>query len=334
MNKISIYCLTLLFAIFLPISNVDAQALSQCPSNLAPDLQLLNPACWTSVYVSSGYWQSCSWSNSGAICDNVTSSGAWAGSVFSAGSCSECPSSYYNTCHGNYYTNSCTGATHCDNAGPLPSAGGGWVDTSYYNNNCYYTKPVSWGAPAADGLMLATDVDTFSIPNTLVCQNESNSKYVDAEPTLKVNGLDSDTVDKFSPITLSWSSNYATSCRVPATSSTVGGWTGDKGIIGIGEPKDISSAPMPANSTAPATVLNYQISCTNPGVPTKYVPDTVLVTVTCNYLDSGWGDCNKKCGSGKQYRTVRYANCYEEVTERDCNNGDCPVSSEWKEVQP
>ncbi|KKP62892.1 MAG: hypothetical protein UR60_C0050G0006 [Candidatus Moranbacteria bacterium GW2011_GWF2_34_56] len=223
MNKISIYCLTLLFAIFLPILNVDAQALSQCPSNVAPDLQLLNPACWTSVYVSSGYWQSCSWSNSGAICDNVDSRGRWAGSVFSAGSCSDCPRSYYNTCHGNYYTNSCTGATHCDNAGPLPSAGGGWVDTSYYNNNCYYTKPVSWGSPAVDGLMLATDVDTFFTPGTLVCQNESNSKYVDAIPVLEINGSETAiTVNKSNPIDISWSSTYATSCNVPASNTGVG----------------------------------------------------------------------------------------------------------------
>jgi len=330
MKKIVIYSVALMTFFALQISSVNA---TQCPSNMAPDLQLLDPSCWTSVYVSSGYYQSCSWINSGAICDNVDSKGNWAGSVFGAGSCSDCPSSYYNTCHGNYYTNSCTSATHCDNAGPLPDAGGGWVDTSYYNNNCYYTKPVSWGSPAVDGLMLATDVDTFSTPGTLVCQNESNSKYVDAIPVLEINGSETAiTVNKSNSINISWSSTYATSCSVPATNTGVG-WSGSKSINGSEPNIGLITAPQPANSTAPPTTLQYRIACTNSGG--VQVLDTVPVTVTCTPdLTPDWSDCNKNCGPGIQTRTVRYANCFEQVTQQACNNGDCPVSSEWKEVRP
>ena len=142
------------------------QAASQCNNNATPDLQKGDPACYTS---STSYWtEYCSWSFSGVICDNVNADGTWAGSTFHTSSCSRCPKSFYNTCHGAYYVNSCSGS-HCENAGALPAAGTRTHSSTSYT--CYYTTVSEWSVCDVDtGLQSATDVTQNSTSGTS-CDN-------------------------------------------------------------------------------------------------------------------------------------------------------------------
>lgn len=309
----------LAFSSFLDVS----LAAVNCPSNTTPSLGVSDPACWTSV--SSSYWQSCTWYNDGIYCywprvwdssrNYYTTGSCLSGSIF----------------HANAKRDSCTGALACDNGYYNISNYGYWVGSTSYN--CYYTTVSAWGAPAADGRRVASSVTQHSASGTTSCSSQSNVSYVNAQPNLKINGSETAiSVNKYNPITISWSSTYATSCSAPAGGSTVGGWTGAKGISGS-EPKDISSAPTPASSSAPNTVLNYQISCTNPGLVN--VLDTVPVTVECTEdLNPAWGLCDKQCGTGDQTRVTRYTNCFQNIEHQACNTEPCPVSSEWKEVRP
>jgi len=319
-----IFCLA--FIVFPTI----VSAAVQCNGNATPSLQVGNPACWT-VSGSPGYYTyqtiNCVWQCGYPLYICGPGGGKYFSTYDNGNRCGRYSSLCYDGC----------GNGDCQNAGIRNGSSNGTKTISTWHEGstsyaCYYTTVSAWGAPAADGRRVASSVTQRSTSGT-GCTSASNVSYVNAQPNLKINGSETAiSVNKYNPITISWSSTYATSCSAPAGGSSVGGWTGGKGISGS-EPKGVSSAPMPASSTAPATVLNYKISCTNPGG--NSIVDTVPVTVTCTPdLNPVWSDCSKNCGDGIQTRTVRHANCYEQTTQRACNNGDCPVSSEWKEVRP
>lgn len=329
MKKIFLLGLFSFMFIWTPFESMAAN----CPANITPSLGLLDPACWKQTWVNSSATVNCTWTQTGSekICVPCTKFFGcdWSSSYTTTGDCGS-DNHYADNI---FLKDECGNtATWCTNVG-APATYTKTVDTSGWDYTCYYTTPATWSAPDATGKRLATSVNQLSTPGS-GCSNASNVIYVNAEPNLEINGSGSAiTVNKADPIDIKWSSNYATSCNVPASNTGVN-WSGLKAVNGDQLNTDISMAPKPTSEGASPITLNYAIACTNPGLVN--VLDTVPVTITCTpYSDSAWSECSNQCGTtGDQIKLTRYANCYEKVEHQACNRIPCPVSSEWREVRP
>lgn len=74
------------------------------------------------------------------------------------------------------------------------------------------------------------------------------------------------------------------------------------------------------------------VTCTNPNGGTG--SDFVNIITQCTEQDT-LGVCDKNCGVGHQACSRRNTNCtISSCVNPECNLGDCPVSSEWREVKP
>jgi len=157
--------LSIIFFVTLALP-YSAEAAPKCTGSYADS----DVACYTT----SGSSGSCTWVPSGVICDNVNPDGSWAGSVFHASNCGQCPSSYYNTCHGAAYVKSpaACGGTWCDNAGALPDPGT-W---STVTNTCHYLRVSEW-TPCNPNTKEQVAVSTeWAHVNGTNCQNEALTK--------------------------------------------------------------------------------------------------------------------------------------------------------------
>lgn len=74
------------------------------------------------------------------------------------------------------------------------------------------------------------------------------------------------------------------------------------------------------------------LTCTNSTGGSGF--DSIDITTHCTPLDT-LGDCDKSCGDGWRSCTHRDNNCDTSVCASVvCNLGGCPITSEWKEIQP
>lgn len=139
-----------------------------------------------------------------------------------------------------------------------------------------------------------------------------------------------------------WSSENATHCEGEGIN-----WHIPRASVNLQQldpPGDMNSIPFSARISASQANYStvYKISCYNQNgsnveARSNEISDNVTLTVNCGSEISytSWGDCSKECGTtGTQTRKKIYPNCFEETEMRACNRITCPVSSEWKEVQP
>lgn len=80
----------------------------------------------------------------------------------------------------------------------------------------------------------------------------------------------------------------------------------------------------------------FTIDCQNntPNLESLMGNMATNVTVGCKDYTSSWSGCDHSCGPGQKTQTVISTSCAVSNNPMGCNEGACPVSSEWKEVRP
>lgn len=247
-----------------------------------------------------------------------------------------------STCIDTIYANTC-GPMTCSNASPFPPVDyQNWVDDGTAVGDCYYTTVSEWGVPDEYGIVYATSVIQHSTQNPDECVSEEPYKLaspiVDIKAKSASGAIYSDgvvNVNKDEGLDIEWLSQYASSCAVPGDSTGVE-WVGSKELSGSSFNINVSGAPKPLTSSASPTTMSYKLSCQNVfGIPAT---DSVDVSVTCTPdLNPAWGECDKSCGpGGQEHRTLTYGNCFTQNESRACDPvpAECPVVSDWREVQP
>lgn len=106
---------------------------------------------------------------------------------------------------------------------------------------------------------------------------------------------------------------------------------------------DVASGSTTSNIAYPITnsstktigpgTHDYSVTCRNPQNNTGNDTETVIATCT---PQTGSPACDKPCGSGNEIRPTLDTNCSSSnvSTGNSCNNGNCPVGSEFKEIAP
>lgn len=96
--------------------------------------------------------------------------------------------------------------------------------------------------------------------------------------------------------------------------------------------------PLPGAPPMPINNRPYSLTCYNgngnSALNSNSAVDTVLVNIYCN-PSQNWSACDKECGGGNEYCTSKNSRCQiSSCGSNNCNLDPCPITSEWKEVQP
>lgn len=158
---------------------------------------------------------------------------------------------------------------------------------------------------------------TGSVPAACSAQRLENNPVVNITATPAVGNLDTGSAN----VTLNWSvTNSSTSCVKGCTCTASNGWSGVKASFG--------SQIISVNGDT-----NFTLTCTNSDGGSG--TDTVFFNASCTAGDvPPWSECSTNCGPGIRTITTRNVNCVYGTRSEDCNLGDCPISSEIREVLP